>query len=90
MYSFHRFKALPQEIQVDQLSAKGVALDLAYTAKSTEAVLFAYNDFYIELVVEKYTDEILAVKCFKSVKKLQPYFMQIDISEITALLSCSQ
>lgn len=90
VYSFHSFKRLPADVQIDQLSVNGVALDLAYTVRSTEAVLFAYNNFYVELIVERYIDEILALKCFKSLKRLEPYLQQVDISEISVLLFCSR
>lgn len=90
MYSFHRFKSLSLERQVEQLDRYGVLLDLAYSLNSTEAVLFAYADFYIEMVVEKYSDEILSLHCFKNLKKLEPYLHQVDISAINALLSHSK
>ena len=75
-------------MQIDVLNQEGIALDLACTAKTAEGVLFAYNDFYVELVVEKYSDEILALKCFKSTRRLHPYLPQVDISQITSLLAC--
>lgn len=87
MYRLHQFKKLSTGLQIKQLEKHGIALDLAYTAKSTEAVLFAYHDFYVELIVEKYTDEILAVKSFKCLRKLDPYLRQVDISAIENLLS---
>ena len=90
MYAYHTFKKLPAELQIDQLSLYGIALDLAYDNKGAEAVLFAYHDFYVELVVEKYIDEILSIKSFRSTKRLRPYLEQIDISEINALLACSR
>ena len=89
-YSFRRFKQLPVEVQIEQLNRKGVALDLACHVKTAEAVLFAYADFYVELIVAAHTDEILALKPFKSLKKLEPYLSQVDIGEITSLLSLSQ
>jgi hypothetical protein len=90
MYSFHRFKMLPAEVQIDQLYLHGIGLDLACCSKGTEAVLFAYHDFYVELTVAKYTDEILSIQCFHSTRKLVPYLHQIDITEITVLLACSK
>ncbi|HET7896055.1 MAG TPA: hypothetical protein VFL47_00245 [Flavisolibacter sp.] len=90
MYSYKRFKNLKNGKQIDQLSEHGVPLDLSYQQENTEVVLFAYNDFYVELVVIKYTDEILALQCFKSLKKLKPYLHQVDISEIMPLLHCSR
>jgi hypothetical protein len=90
LYSFRRFTRLSAEKQIHQLSLHAIALDLAYCTDGAEAVLFAYHDFYVELVVEKYTDEILSIKSFRSVRKLAPYLHQIDITEITALLACSK
>ncbi len=77
-------------MQINQLSLHGIGLDLAYCTKGAEAVLFAYLDFYVELVVEKYTDEILSINCFSSTKKLEPYLHQVDITDITSLLACSK
>ena len=90
VYSFHRFKALSAEAKIEQLSLHGNCLDLAYPTQGAEAVLFTYRDFYVELVVEKFTDEILGIRCFHGTKKLEPYLLQIDISEINALLACSK
>lgn len=87
MHSFHHFKSLPTDLQIHHLNRKGVPLDLAHTTKSTEAILFAYNGFYVELVVEQATDEILAIRSFRSTKKLEPYLLQVDIQEIIFLLS---
>jgi hypothetical protein len=89
LYSFYRFTKLAAERQIHQLSLHGISLDLAYCTNGAEAVLFAYHDFYVELVVEKITDEIQSIKCFRSHRKLAPYLHQVDISEITALLACS-
>lgn len=88
MYSFHLFKRLPDGIKIDELNQHGVALNLDYTKGNTEAVLFAYRNFYVELLVDCTSDEILCVSCFKSLRRLTPYLQFIDISEITSLLSC--
>lgn len=90
MYSFKRFQTLLPETQLHQLSLHGVSLDLAYCTNGAEAVLFAYHDFFVELVVETITDDILAINPFTSIKKLEPYLQQIDISEISALLACGR
>lgn len=90
MYSFHQFSRLPAEVQLDELNAAGVALDLAYSLQAAEAVLFAYDDFYVEMLVARHTDEILALKSFRSLKRLEPFLHQVDISEITVLLSWSE
>lgn len=80
---------MPTHLQIEQLQQEGIPLDLAFTSAGAEGVLFAYNDFYVELVVECSTDEILAIHCFKSLQKLERYLQQIDISEIVDLLQCN-
>ena len=86
MYTFPQFKSLSSELQIDELGLHGVSLDLDCNLQGSEAVLFSYHDFYVELVVAKHTDEILFVNCFQSLNMLEPYLEQIDISEINALL----
>jgi hypothetical protein len=90
MYSFQHFKRLLPERQLRQLSFHAVDLDLVRCNGSTEAVVFSYNDFYVELVMQKITDEIHSIHCFRSLRKLEPYLQQVDISGITALLACSK
>ena len=90
IYTLHQFKSLPKELQLEQLSVNGTSLDLAYTEKGMEVSLFAYHDFYVEVFFQNYTDEIIALKSFKSMHRLTPYLKQIDINEITSLLSYNQ
>lgn len=90
MYTFPQFKALSAELQIDELGQHGISLDLDCNLQGSEAVLFAYRDFYVELVVVKHTDEILCVNCFRNLNLLEPYLQQIDISEINTLLLCSK
>lgn len=89
MFAFHRFKARPPGLQIEELGKDGVSLDLAYSLCHTEAVLFAYNDFYVELVVVPHTDEILRLACFKSLRRLTLYLQQVDVREITNTLRCN-
>lgn len=90
IYTFHHFKKLTAEKQLDELGRHGIPFDLIFCTNGFEAVLFGYHDFYVELIVEKYTDVILAIRCFCSIKKLAPYLPQINIFEITTLLACSK
>ena len=87
MYSFHLFKRLSDRVQIDELNQHGVPLNLDYRKGNAEAVLFAYHNFYVELLVDCRSDEILCVSCFRSLHRLTPYLQTIDISEITSLLS---
>lgn len=86
MYTFKQFNALSNELQIDELAQHGVSLDPDCKLQGSEAVLFAYSDFYVELVVIKHTDEILSINCFQNLNRLAPYLEQIDISEINVLL----
>ena len=87
MYTLHQFKGLANDAQLHQLNTDGVALDLAYTTQQTEAILFAYHDFYVEVIIALHSEDVLAIRCFKSVKKLEPFLAQIDIDEVNQLLS---
>lgn len=53
-----------------------------------EYALYYYHPIYIELIAKTRTDEIVEIKCFANTKKLNPYLPQINITEITHLLSC--
>jgi hypothetical protein len=90
VYTFDRFLELPLELQIDQLALHGISLDLACDLHGSEGVLFAYRDFYIELVVAKHTDDILCLKCFEGLDMLEPYLAQVDIDEVAPLLLCSR
>lgn len=70
------------------MALHGVSLDLACGLQGSEGVLFAYRDFYIELVVAKHTDDILCLNCFKDLGMLEPYLAQVDIGEVAPLLLC--
>lgn len=86
MVSLKRFNTLSSKLQIHLLMEEGVLLDLAMTRRNAEVVLFAYDDFYVELVVSPRTDDILSIRAFQSLERLEPYLQQIDLSEITALL----
>jgi hypothetical protein len=85
LLSFQQFKSLHTYVQIKVLFEKAISMDLLYSLDGCEYVLFAYNNFYIELVVNAKTTEIFQVRCFKSVKKLEPYLPYIDISQILIL-----
>ena len=86
MYTFQQFETLPSEMQIDELGLHGISLDLDCDLQGAESALFAYRDFYVELVVVKHTDEILGVNCFQNINLPEPYLEQINIAEINALL----
>ena len=60
-------------------------MELLYCLDGFQYVLFAYNNFFIELVTDAKTNEICKIRCFKSMKKLERYLPYIDISEILSL-----
>lgn len=81
---------MPVGQQIDELALHGISLDLVCSLRGSEGVLFAYRDFYIELVVVKHTDDIICLNCFKDFDMLEPYLQQVDISEVAALLAYSR
>lgn len=87
MISFSQFKQLSPDLQSNYLITEGVNLDLKLTKRNIEVALFAVHDFYAEVYFQHKTSEILRITCFRSLKKLNPYLSQIDIDDITILLS---
>lgn len=86
MITFHQFKSLPFEAQLDEMAKDAVSLDLFITRQHCEIALFSLNDFYVELHVQRYTDEINGVSSFKSLQKLDAYLHQVNIDEIKSAL----
>lgn len=86
--SLRRFQSLSLYQKLRFLHDHATPLKINYQAASTEADLYCYSDYYIELIAESRTNEVLRVNAFRSLKKLMPYLSQIDIGEITVLLSC--
>ena len=82
MYRLSQFTRLPEELRIHELKAEGIVLDLVYSSNNKDAVLFAYNDFYVEIITRNHTDEILTVRCFRTFKRLEPYLSQVDISDL--------
>lgn len=87
MTTFGKFRLLSFDSRINTLMEEAVSLDLFITGRYTEVALFAMHDYYVELHVKRYTDIILAVKAFRSVKKLDAYLPQVDIEEIKCLLA---
>lgn len=87
MISLHRFMSLPLDVQVDEMSKYAVSLDLFQRSKGADIALFAMHDFYVELYVERISDEIIKVSAFDSMKKLENYLDQVNIDEISSLIS---
>jgi len=89
MYALQRFNTLSAAMQIQPLNHHGVSLDLRRVVRSTDVALFAYHDFYVELTVLCVTNEILSIKAFQNLKRLEAYLPQVDISKITVLLTCN-
>jgi hypothetical protein len=87
MISLNIFKRLTIEEQVELLNEQAVSLDVYYKKSGTEVALFSLGNFYVELYVEPFTDEIIKIKSFTSIKRLDTYLGQININEIIKLLA---
>lgn len=86
MMTFNRFKSLPFDAQLDELSQHAVSLDVFITRKGSEVALFALHDFYVELYVKRFTDDIIKISPFRSLAKLEAYLPQVDIEDIKSYL----
>lgn len=69
------------------MSLRAVSLDLFRSSKGAEVALFALHNFYIELYVERISDEIIRISPFDCAKRLDLYLDQVDIEEIRNLTS---
>lgn len=86
MTTFGKFRILSFDSRINTLMEEAVTLDLFITSRYTEVALFALHDYYVELHVKRYTDIILAVKPFRSLKRLDAFLPQVNIDEIKNLL----
>jgi len=89
MLSIHQFKRLNLKQKLFAIDRKGVDLSVALFAEKETSTLYWLNNFYVEIVFEKGTQRIESVRGFTDTKRLNPYLDQINIGELTILLSTS-
>lgn len=84
--TLHHFKNLEPASKLSYLEHYGVFLDLSRYYKNVEVVLYSLKNFYVEVFITPY-HEILNIRCFSNMQKLDAYLPQVNISEIEILLS---
>ena len=90
MLSIHQFKCLSQQQKLFAIDRAGTDLSLALFRKNESSLLFSFESFYVEVIFVKASRRIKKVRCFSTMKKLTRYLKQINIDDLTNLLSCSR
>jgi hypothetical protein len=83
--TIHHFKNLDSTGKLSNLEHYGVFLELSCFYNNVEVVLYSLKNFYVEVFVTPY-QEILNIRCFSNMQKLDAYLPQVNISEIENLL----
>ena len=86
MITLKKFRKLDYEVQLHCLYGSGVNLELYRTINEQEVVLYSLGDFYVEIFFNSDITRVLHVNAFHSLKKLDPYLRNVDISEIEGFL----
>lgn len=75
------FKLLSQREQLDLLYEQGVYVGKRKQGDTT-VILYQLESFYVEIFYSKYRCFILAVSCFSSMHRLDPYLSQVDVEHL--------
>ncbi len=89
MLSAHQFKKADIHFQIRYVNDKGIYLDVCIHKGNVKVALYALCTYYVEVYYDVESNMINQVKCFTSLKKLEPYLGKINIDEITSLLKAS-
>jgi hypothetical protein len=74
-----KFKALSKNEQYDIVHYFGIFLSQYHKGEYLVA-LYQLHSFYVEVVFKSHT--LIVLKCFESLKELDKFLNQIDISEL--------
>lgn len=80
--TFSTFNILPQGLQADVLLNSGVYLDLARETSKLNIELYALHEFYVEVYLDKITEDLVLLRAFESLRDLERYFHLIAINSI--------
>ena len=86
MITLKKFRKLDYEVQLHCLYGSGINLELYRTVNEWEVVLYSLGNFYVEIYFNHEITRVLHIKAFQSLKKLDPYLRNVDISEIEGFL----
>ena len=86
MVYLHDFRQLPVNKQYYILDKCGIELSALFTRKEAK-VLFSLYNFYVEIIYLRASREIKSLSSFLDVDRIEPYLEQINIDELTMILS---
>jgi hypothetical protein len=86
MISVHQFKHADIQSKSCYLNGNGVYLDICIHKDNAIVALYGLHGYYVEVCYEKESNMINKIKCFTSLKKLDPFLKQVNIDEIILLL----
>jgi hypothetical protein len=69
-------------MQAEILLEFGVYLELTRHTSQLNIELYAVNDFYVEIYLDKETEEPFSLRAFYSTYELEPYLSLIEIDSI--------
>ncbi len=81
-----KFDILNTREQVDELYAKGVYIG-KQTLQTTVVLLYQLESFYVEVHYLKFRLHVGQIVCSDSTEILNPYLLQINLSELNLLLA---
>jgi hypothetical protein len=87
MLSIHQFRRLSLNQKLITLDRKAIDLSVALVTGTESRMLFSLYGFYVEVIFIKASPQIKMVRSFSSTKYLNPYLEQINIDDLTILLS---
>lgn len=79
--TFDDFNTLDRGIQRSLLIKRGVKIGSA-RSDDFNAILFALDSFYVEVLFDPEKNREVYIRCFMSTDCLEPYLKQIDISSL--------
>lgn len=82
MISFSVYNILPPDMQADMLLSSGVYLELVRQTPRLNIELYALHNFYVEVYLDKSTEDTVLLRAFDSLKELELYSHLIGINNI--------
>jgi hypothetical protein len=84
--TLNEYKALRKEEKYSNLRDKAVQLMIIQNAEFA-FTLFQIDDFYVEVKYNRRRDKIEYLKVLEDLNLLQPYLLEIELSELENILT---
>jgi len=85
MLTYHGYRELSEDLQVQVLSLDGTYLELVRQGTRCHVELYSLYQFYVEIFFDGENGEPLYLQAFDDPQYLDPYLEQIDIAEILTI-----